>query len=176
MKGLREYVIPFIGLKNGLHHFNFEIGAPFFSHFPDSLIRECGLFVDLAFDKKERLFVLNFDISGTISTECDRCGQALDLPIHGNHTLYVKKGEQPEEEDEEEDITWIADGESELDTSDWIYEFIHLSIPVRKLHPDLADGTPGCNPDILARLGHNEDQPKDSDPRWDQLRTIIKDK
>ena len=52
MKGLREYVIPFIGLKNGLHHFNFEIGAPF-SHFPDSLIRECGLFVDLAFDKRK---------------------------------------------------------------------------------------------------------------------------
>ena len=93
MKDLRAYQIPFVGLKFGEHHFNFVLESSFFSHFEESLVKEGQVFVDLTFDKKERLFVLNFDISGSIKSECDRCGQPFDLPIHGNYTIYVKGGD-----------------------------------------------------------------------------------
>jgi hypothetical protein len=52
MKELREYTIPFVGLKNGVHHYNYELDDQFFSRFEDSIVRKCHLFIDLSFDKK----------------------------------------------------------------------------------------------------------------------------
>lgn len=174
MRGLNQYVIPFAGMKNGVFHFNYEVDGRFFEHFPDSLVADCQIFVDLTFDKKDRLFVLNFDVSGTVASECDRCGGDFDLPIHGFHTLFVKVGEAPAEEAEEEDIMWIGEHDSELDLSAWIYEFIHLTLPFRKVHPDLPNGLPGCDEKILAKLAQPEDQDK-GDPRWDKLRNLSKE-
>lgn len=173
MKELREYQIPHVGLKEEIHHFNFEIGAEFFSHFEGRQVHESKIFVDLEFDKKDRLFVLNFDISGSIETECDRCGQNFNLPIHGNYTLYVKVGDQREEDADNEEVIWISEGESMLDVSEIIYEFIHLSIPLRVTHPDKPDGTPGCDPEILKLLGTKEEENNDAiDPRWDILNNL----
>lgn len=171
MKVQREYIIPFIGLKEGLHHYNYEIKKEFFSHFEDSQVQECSLFADVAFDKKERLFILNFDISGTIESECDRCGQIFQLPVHGNHTLYVKIGDLREEDENNEDVIWLNESESNLDVSEMLYEFIHLSIPIRKIHPDRADGTEGCDPEILKRLTENKPL-HEQDPRWDVLNKL----
>lgn len=173
MKELREYSIAFVGLKEGVHHFNYELDGQFFSRFEDSLVRNCHIFVDLSFDKKDRLFVLNFDIAGTIVTDCDRCGQTFDFPIYGNHTMYVKVGDLREEDEDNEEVTWIAEGESVLDVSEMIYEFVHLSIPIKKIHPDKPDGTSGCDPQIIKQLGDHSDENK-TDPRWDILNKLNK--
>lgn len=174
LKDLREYQIPFVGLKEGVHHFNYELDDVFFRHFPESQVQEGKVFVDLALDKKERLFVLNFDISGTIKTDCDRCGQPFDLPIHGNYTMYVKLGDKREEDVDNEEVVWIPDSESILDVSEIIYEFVHLSVPMLKVHPDTKEGLPGCDPEILKLLSEEEEAPgeQDNDPRWDILNNL----
>ncbi len=171
MSELREYQIPFVGMKLGVHHFNFELEETFFSHFEGSLVKESKIFVDIEFDKKDRLFVLNFDISGSITTDCDRCGQQFDLPIHGNYILYVKLGDKREEDVDNEDVIWIPDNESMLDLSETMYEFVHLSLPIKKTHPDLPNGVMGCNPEILKLLGNLEDD-QNKDPRWDILNNL----
>lgn len=173
VKDLREYRIPFIGLKNGKHHFNYEVDDSFFSHFPASQVNVAKLFVDLAFDKKERLFILEFDISGTVQTMCDLCGQDFKLPVHGVHTQYIKIGEQPDElAHGDEDILWIAEGEGVLDITELIYEFIHLSLPMQKIHPVNPDGTPGCDAEILKLLHTGTTEADQSDPRWAALNHI----
>ncbi len=174
MKDLRAYQIPFVGLKLGEHHFNFVLESSFFSHFEESLVNEGQVFVDLTFDKKERLFVLNFDISGSIKSECDRCGQPFDLPIHGNYTIYVKVGDEREEDKDNEDVVWISEGDSMVDVAEMIYEFVHLSLPIKKTHPDLKNGEPGCDPEIIKLLGIAEAEKKDIDPRWDILKNLSK--
>ncbi|MBK7108703.1 MAG: DUF177 domain-containing protein [Bacteroidetes bacterium] len=176
MKDLREYRIPFIGLKNGLHHFNYEVDDSFFSHFPASQISEAKIFVDLRFDKKDRLFILNFDISGSVKSVCDLCGQDFILPIHGTHTQYIKMGEEPVEITiGNEDVVWISEGESILDVSELLYEFIHLSLPMQKIHPDKPDGNPGCDPEILKLLQNSKAEADHTDPRWAALKHIQKD-
>jgi len=174
---LREYEIPFVGLKQGVHHFNYELDDVFFGHFPESQVQQGKVFVDLALDKKKRLFVLNFDVSGSISTDCDRCGQPFDLPIHGNYTIYVKLGDKREEDVDSEEVVWIPDSESILDISEMVYEFVHLSVPMLKAHPDKAGGVPGCDPEILKLLGQEEEGSQDEkgpdpDPRWDILNNL----
>lgn len=172
MKDLKEYHIPFIGLKPDVHHFNFVLGDEFFSHFENSLVKQGKVFIDLAFDKKDRLFVLNFDVSGSIETDCDRCGQMFNLPIHGNYTLYVKVGDEREEDKDNEDVIWIGEGESVLQLEEIIYEFVHLTIPIKKTHPDKPDGKPGCDPEILKLLGNENDENNSVDPRWDILNNL----
>ncbi len=171
LNDLREYQIPFVGLKPGVHHFNFELDDLFFGHFPESQVQQGKIFVDLALDKKERLIVLNFDISGSIVTDCDRCGQLFDLPIHGNYTLYVKIGDKREEDVDSEEVIWIPESASVLDIAEPMYEFIHLSVPMGKVHPDTRDGVPGCDPEIL-KLLKKDDDGEDSDPRWDILKNL----
>lgn len=176
MKDLREYRIPFVGLKNGEHHFNYEVDSQFFTFFPDSQVHEGRIFADLTFDKKERLFILNFDISGTVDAICDICGQDFKLPIHGNYTQYIKTGEEPEQAtNEDEDVMWIAENESILNVSNLIYEFIHLSLPMQIKHPDKANGDAGCNPEILHILKNLKTEKEETDPRWEVLKQIKKD-
>ncbi len=173
MKELREYQIPFIGLKNEVHHFNYEIDERFFANFEESLVKRAKVFIDISFDKKDRLFILNFDVSGSIETDCDRCGETFNLPIHGNYSLYVKIGEMPTDNSIDEDVIWIAEGASVLDVAESIYDFIHLSIPMKKTHLNKTDGTLGCNQEILKKLGLHDDQ-QEADPRWDILKSLTK--
>lgn len=172
MKELQEYQIPFVGLKLGIHHFNFELDDSFFAHFESSLVTRGKVFVDLSFDKKDRLFVLNFDISGSILTDCDRCGQPFDLPIHGNYTLYVKVGDNREEDKDNEDVIWVSENESMLDLSEVIYEFVHLSVPMQRVHPLNREGVPGCDPEIIKLLSNEAAEEEKKDPRWDILNNL----
>lgn len=173
---MREYRIPFIGLKKDVHHFNFKVDDAFFEHYPDSLIKHGKIFCDIDFDKRDRLFILNFDISGSITTDCDVCGQQFQLPIHGNHTQYIKIGSVPEETSlSDEDVIWIPESESILDLSDMLYEFIHLSLPIRHVHPIKSDGTSGCDPEILKLLNSTKQEQDNPDPRWAVLKNIHKD-
>jgi uncharacterized metal-binding protein YceD (DUF177 family) len=168
---MKEYIIPFAGLKTGIHHFNYELGQEFFSHFEDSLVGESRIFADLCFDKKDRLFILNFDIAGTVQTECDRCGELFDMPIHGNHTMYVKLGDIRKEDADNEEVIWLPEGENTLNVADMLYEFVHLSMPLHKVHPDAANGIPGCNPDIIKHIGRQQENTQ-TDPRWEVLKKL----
>ena len=55
--------IPFVGLKQGVHDFNFEIGNTFFDDFPFSIIEEGSISVDLSLDKKDTLMVGTYKLS-----------------------------------------------------------------------------------------------------------------
>jgi uncharacterized metal-binding protein YceD (DUF177 family) len=67
--------------------------------------------------------------------------------------LLIKlSGEDADEIDEESDIVFIPRSETVIDISNWLFEFILLSIPLQRVHPEAGDGTPGCNPQALQLL------------------------
>jgi uncharacterized metal-binding protein YceD (DUF177 family) len=49
-------------------------------------------------------------------------------------------------------VVWIAPESGQLDLSQYLYEYAMLSLPIRKVHPDLPGGKPGCNPEMLNLL------------------------
>ena len=90
---MREFEIPYVGLKVGVHNFDYEIDRKFFDHFEDSPIHDCAVKVKLEFEKKETFFILKFFIDGNVNVECDRCLVPFNKSIFGDYTSYVKFSE-----------------------------------------------------------------------------------
>lgn len=172
MKVLREYKIPFVGLKIGNHTFHFEIDDTFFKTFEGALISKCNVNVRLEFEKKETLFILNFFIDGTVNVICDRCSEPFNKEIFGDFQCLVKyKGGNellPESEDE---ILYINREDSHIDVSGLIYDYINLCLPMQLVHPDNAEGIAGCNPEVLKYLNApTQRETVENDPRWADLK------
>ncbi len=162
MKALIGYKIPFSGLKNGIHHFDFDIDKHFFKHFEDSIIDECQFGVHLIFDKQPSMFVLDFSFNGTLPTTCDRCANNVDLPITGNQHFIVKKRLEP---GEDEDIIYIKDIETDLNVAPMIYEMLHLNIPLKRACELNEEDLPSCGFDLskFSDEEYDDDLPEDDD-------------
>lgn len=158
MKHHREFEIPWFGLKEGIHEYRFQITDKVIEELgyehPDFEHLEAQLLLKL--DKHNGFLQLHFDIDGHVDVACDRCGDAFSMRLWDEFDLIVKfTGELEEEEEgeeEEADIVFVPRSETILDVSEWIYEFIMLSMPLQHIHPDKEDGTPGCNPEALKLL------------------------
>ena len=49
---IKSFDIPFVGLKQGLHYFNFKVEKSFFDYFPYSLIEKGSLNAEVSLEKK----------------------------------------------------------------------------------------------------------------------------
>ncbi len=169
MDYLEQYIIPFGGLKPGEHPFNFEIDSTFFDRFEYSQIKNGHLFVDLVLDKQENMLVFSFTLHGEVVVPCDRCNESLTLNIEGVEELIVKFGTDYHEENEL--IQIIPEGTRRFDIGPFIYEYIHLLLPAKKVHPDDDQGNATCNPEILKRMESPEES-GETDPRWEVLKKL----
>ena len=117
---------------------------------------------------------MKFHIIGTLNFQCDRCLGNLDHPLNIDEDLFVKFGE--DENSQSEDLVYINPNEHEIEISQYIYEFIKLNIPIRKVHPDDKKGNSLCNKEMLERIEELEDNKtnKEIDSRWNKLKEITK--
>lgn len=173
MSRRREFEIAFVGLKPGVHEYNYEINDQFFEAFQQQDFRNCKANVKLLFDKKSSFMLLKFEIGGTMEVTCDRCNNNLPLNLWDEFTITVKMVDEPElmnKQEEDPDVYYISRGESHLDVANWIYEFVNLSLPMQKACEfEKMDG-PYCNTsalDMLQKL-KDEDSPKEN-PIWKGL-------
>lgn len=165
MTYLKQFKIPFAGLKSGKHRYHFTIDKEFLSYYNIQEIEDISAGLDFSLDKQTAMLTLNFELEGKIKALCDRCGDELQLPIYSNQELFIKFG--PEAREESEKIIIIPAGETEIDISQFIYEFITFAIPLKKLHPEGK-----CNKDTLKKLKEikAEAEKKETiDPRWQEL-------
>ncbi len=176
MNNLKQFSIVFTGLKIGKHQFEYKIEKSFFDEFDYSPIKIGELNVDLAFNKQETMFVLDFLIKGNVRLTCDRCNDEFDYPIHSDEKLIFKLGE--EEFENSDDVIVLTHQEHQINVASYIYEFIVLSIPFVHIHPDLENGDSGCNKEALAILKKLSIDEKASnpevieDPRWEALKKL----
>ncbi len=169
---LEPYRIPFRGMKTGVHRIDLEAGPEFFETVTDSLIHDGLVKVSLDLEKQERMLVLKFRLSGWVETLCDRCNEPLQCPVEGEERLIVKFGEAYEEQSDEVQV--IPEFASRLDVSPFVYEYIHLLLPVRRVHPDTEQGESTCNPAVLKKLEELSGS-ETEDPRWEALRKLKED-
>ncbi|WP_047549024.1 YceD family protein [Psychroserpens sp. Hel_I_66] len=180
MKPLKEFTIPFIGLKVGKHHFDYQIDKKFFEHFEYDDFNDVDVKTELVFEKKTTLLELFFEISGSVNVNCDLTNEPYDQFVDGEFKLVVKFGE--EYNDEFEDILILPHGEYEINVAQYIYELIILSMPAKRIHPGVEDGT--LDSDILEKLeelspkslGEKEETSEEIDPRWNTLKKLLTDK
>ena len=154
MSGLIQFQLPVKGLKYGLHNYEFQIDSQFFKEFEESPIQIADVNVELGFDKSPDMFVLDFNIRGKIKTECDRCLSVIDLPIESRNQLLIKLSQ--EEQSDDADIIFMDPEISNLNVAEYIYDFIVLSVPLKKVYDCMSDIPPPCNFQMLEYLNKTD--------------------
>ncbi len=174
MEQFSEFLIPFIGLKDGLHRFDFKIDNKFFEGFDFLDFQNAHIQVSLFFEKKTTLLELNFSAKGQVTVPCDITTEPFKLPIDTAFKLVVKFGSV--ENDDDDEILILPHGSHEIQIAQYIYEMIVLSVPQKKVHPGIAEGT--LKSEILEKLKDLQPQEKpisdETDPRWDKLKDLLK--
>lgn len=179
MKPLKEFIIPFVGLKAGKHYFNFDIDDTFLHFFGFDDFNSAEVKVIMELDKKSTLMELSFTASGYLNVNCDVTNEAYNQDIINDMQLVVKFGQ--EFNDENIDILILPHGEYELNIQQYVYELIVLALPAKRVHPGVEDGT--LESEILEKLDELSPKEKDiieekdsTDPRWDTLKKLLTDK
>ena len=155
MKNSRVFEIAWQGLKLGEHELIFDLDDKFLMwKYPETEYKQLNVQIKVTFDKQVNFFMFHFNIDGSLVVPCDRCGEEFELSLWDEFDLLVKLNDVEDEDqiEEEADVVFITRSETVLDISDWLYEFLMLSIPLQKIHPQDAKGNDTCNPDVLAFL------------------------
>ncbi len=178
MRKLKEFTIPFVGLKQGKHSFEYEIDNKFFEHFEYDEFNSANVKVNLLLEKKSTMMEFTFKASGTVNLFCDLTNEPYDQPIESELFLVVKFGQ--EYNDDNEDILILPHGEFEINVQQYIYELIVLAVPSKRVHPGVLDGS--LQSEVLEKLEELSPKEKeikeeeDIDPRWNKLKNLLNDK
>ena len=171
----REYEIAFVGLKPGIHEYNYQVDDLFFEDFQEQDFKNCNAHVKLLLEKSSSSFlILRFEIGGGLEVICDRCNNNLPLQLFEEFVITVKMAEEPEvmnDQEEDPDVYYISKGESHLNVKTWIYEFINLSIPMQKTCEFESMDGPYCNATARALLnGLKVEGNEQENPIWNDLK------
>lgn len=177
MRKFKAYAIPFVGLKEGQHRFDYKIDNAFFDLFDFQEFNSTDVTVDIEFTKKANMLELEFNFSGYVNINCDVSLEPYNQEINNRLSLVVKFGDVYNEDNEE--LLILPHGEHEVQVQQYIYEGIILGLPAKRIHPGVEDGS--IDSDILEKL--EELRPKsipekvkkeeETDPRWDKLKELL---
>jgi len=170
-----DFSIKILTLAPGKYTFEWTVTAAFFEAYEHSLVSRGNLLVRVRLEKTETMLRTFFDIAGTIELESDRTLDLFNHPISISQQLMYKFGDKDEELSEE--LYQIAWETPVLDLKQPIYEFIMLSVPMRKLKPSEEEEPEGTVADTERRLVYKsetspDEQPK-QDPAWEALRKLF---
>ena len=179
MKKLNDFVIPFIGLKPGKHQFEYQVDKAFFENFDYHEFEAADIKVNVTLDKKSTLMEIHFKHKGTVTVPCDLTSELYEQPVKGQFMLVVKFGDAYNADSDE--MLILPHGEYQVDISQYIFETIALSVPQKRIHPGVKDGT--LESEALAKLQElavkeikEQPEEQENDPRWDTLKKLLTDK
>lgn len=170
---MTEYVVRFSEISEEAETFEFKLGDSFFKVFQSSEWQ--GGTIDVFLLAKKRADGITFDIKlkGELEVFCDRCLDSYKQIIEFGDRLFVKFGQEEGELDY--NVVVINKDDNQIDLSQFIYEYLVLSLPVRRVHPEKSDGSSGCNSEMIKRLEKHlvTEETIDLDPRWDDLKKLL---
>lgn len=172
MKSLKEYNIPFVGLKDGEHQFSYQIDKKFFESLEYDEFADVDALINLKFVKTATMLELTFSVSGNVEVPCDLSGEYFKQTITGELPLLVKFGQ--EYNDENEEILIVPHGEYQINVQQYIYELIILSVPLKRVHPQVVDGTLEIQEyNDASEVEESKEEETEVDPRWNKLKQLL---
>ena len=180
MNALRAYDINIVGLENKRYEYDFTSDRAFFDALEQDLISTGHVRTPLTLDKSETMIRLDFHITGTVEQTCDRSLDCYDQPVDTRQMMLLKFGDHNEELSDA--IELIERNTSTVNVARYIFEFLSLSLPMKRLHPrfrdedDADDESTGkliyrTDPDDEASTDNDPNEPT-IDPRWAALRKL----
>lgn len=168
MQSKSEFVIPYLGLSNGEHYYEYSVDQHFWRNFETSKISEGSMQLDLIFDKLDSLVTLSIKCNGTYKALCDRCVAEIMIPMRFEDTIIIKIQEASAEET---DVIFLDPKTSHIDLAPIIYESIHVHMPMVSLKNCDEDDYIDCDQEVLDRLYAGSDEEKKEPPSgiWKEL-------
>jgi len=171
MDKLRNYDVNFSGLKTGKHEFKFEIDKEFFQLFDtEQEFTNPRIAVDVLLDKHSTFLEFEIKIQGLVELVCDITNENFDHSIENEIKVLVKFGE--EYDDSEEDVITIPTNDPAFNVAHLIYENVMLSIPMKKISPDISTEDLEILNKFSPKEIEEEEKEQQSDPRWDALKNL----
>lgn len=175
---LKAFIISFAGLKQGKHQFNYKVDNAFFDNFGFDEFNSSSIKVDAVLDKRTTIMDLSLTATGSVNVNCDVTNEPFDLAVDASMDLVIKFGNAFNDDNEE--LLILSHGEYEFNIAQYVYEMLVLSIPHKRVHPGVEDGS--LKSDILDKLNElsvinpeEEHNSKQIDPRWDALKNLKTD-
>lgn len=166
-----DLVIPFSGMKEGDYSFDFSLNDSFFESLEFSQFGKGDINVHVEMERRQHMLNLDIQIKGRVLMQCDRCGNDYYQPIETQRNMVVNL--EAEEFEDEDDLISLPAHYTDLDLTQYVYEYIALAVPARLVCPE----DPGCDPEVIAKLeklqsGNEENPSEETDPRWDALKNL----
>ena len=173
MKKGSEYVVRFSELKEETETFEFFLEESFFQFHRSSEWASGRINAVVDVKKRPDGITIDCQMNGGLMVTCDRCLELFTLPVHLGQRLYVKYGKEAQELDD--NIVVVAREENQIELGRFFYEYLLLSVPMKRVHPGGTGGKDGCNREMIEKLDRHlvNQQIENNDPRWDELKKLI---
>ena len=180
MADLKKYKIDIFNIPLGVHEYEFDFNSDFFEKFENSLVEKGHGEIRVTLNKSETFLELNFQITGNLELVCDRSLDLFEYPINISRDLILKFGdkEQKESDGSNDEITFVTWGMQTIELAQYIYEFLNLEVPLKKLHPrygDADDSGGDQQEELVYSSAGGENNETEVDPRWQKLKNIIEE-
>ena len=185
LKELKQYTIDIFGLADKKHEFEFSVTNELFEYYSNDTVSDTKCEVFLTLKKSERHIECNFKIEGITTLLSDR----TLLPFKENITVdeYLIFKYSDEDEESTDELIVIKWKTQQLNIGQYIYDYISLSLPVKRLHPseredDTDDDDEEGSTLLYTTLDDNDSSETESnedqitDPRWNTLKNFKKEK
>lgn len=133
LSGLSIYKVELRDMYGDTSRVEYDIDEGFFQQIDAPDIRKGSLHVVLDIVKGAGVYKLTFGIEGTVTVPCDRCLEDMDIDVDTENEIRVKLGSEYRDDD---DLVIVREADGYIDVSWFIYEFIDLSLPLQRVHPE----------------------------------------
>jgi len=130
---VKAFRINIVGLSNKVHEFDFEVKKSFFNDFGGDLVEDADLNVKVNLDKHETFLDAEFQVTGKVMLVCDRSLEHFEESLSIQGRILFKYAAESEEISD--DIVHIAHDTATLDLSQYIYDLVGTSLPMKRVHP-----------------------------------------
>ena len=166
-----NYDIVFSGLKEGEHKYNYKIGDTFLKNFGFNELSQVNIKVNSIFIKKNTLMELHLSGKGSYILTCDISNELFPYHVDSQLNFIIKFGEKYNDDNDQYVI--IPHNSYKFNIAKSIYEMIVLSIPQKRIHPKVLDGSLNSKTlKILNKLSPGSKK-TELDPRWNKLKDYL---
>ncbi|MGI9551561.1 MAG: YceD family protein [Aurantibacter sp.] len=160
-------------MHNKLHNFEFEVDEVFFNNLEQDLVSNGTLKAKVDLDKNDSFIGMNIKIEGTVELTCDRSLEQFQYPINEYRKVIFKYGDEERELDH--DVVMITPDTQQIDVGQYIFEFVGLAVPMKKLHPRFEESEDEFGSMVYSsEEEHGAGDSVEPDPRWKKLNDLKK--
>jgi uncharacterized metal-binding protein YceD (DUF177 family) len=168
-----NYLLEYKKLGTGEHKIEYIIDEKFFEKFKYSEIHKGNIIAQTKIKINGSNISTHIHFTGTVEVQCDICLEYFDLEIDTEIDLIFKIVHQIEQENTNDEIIYISENDNTIDLSKHFYDYIILSIPIKKVHPLDDKGNRTCKTEYLEKLEELQSSSIKNIPDWEKIKNFF---